>query len=199
MDGGRPEFESYRYALWQLFVRDSVPVDFIGSRTDDACYSPVAGYCFDTDHEGTGGDQTTDVLEMLASTNFSHAPDIVTLGIGGNDLIGERSPAETAANVGRIIDELQALNDSLLIVLEQVPPGRSDFMMPELTAAFADFNARLPAIANAKATVAKPVVVVDMAAGWSDDYMADIVHYNVQGAQVVAERYYAAIDSALKD
>ena len=49
VSGNRPQFESYRYALWSQFVLDGWKVDFIGSQTDEANYPMVSGQVFDTD------------------------------------------------------------------------------------------------------------------------------------------------------
>ncbi|MDA0780440.1 MAG: hypothetical protein O2810_06320 [Bacteroidetes bacterium] len=34
------------------------------------------------------------------------------------------------------------------------------------------------------------MIAVDMATGFSDKFLADNIHYNVEGAKFVAEKYY---------
>jgi lysophospholipase L1-like esterase len=45
-------------------------------------------------------------------------------------------------------------------------------------------------IASSKTTATSEVVVVDMATGFTDDLLADDIHYNQAGAAFIAERYY---------
>lgn len=201
VEGFRPNFESYRYELYKDFLEENRDVDFIGTRTDPGCYPAIgatsSGTCFDTDHEGTGGFTTSDVLNLLAGTTFSQTPDVVTLGIGGNDLLQNVPPQQALNNLNAIIDDLQALNDSLIIFVEQIAPVRSNISTPAIEQAFNDYNAGIPAIATAQSTGGHQVIVVDMRPGWTDANMADDVHYNEAGARVVAERYYAAIRTAV--
>jgi lysophospholipase L1-like esterase len=41
------------------------------------------------------------------------------------------------------------------------------------------------------------VVPVNMFDDWKDEYFADDVHYNAEGAKEVARRYFQVIDSLL--
>ncbi|MEM9984023.1 MAG: hypothetical protein AAF804_02915, partial [Bacteroidota bacterium] len=55
VQGARPEFESYRYLLWQKLVDGGWDVDYIGTVCDDASYLDHQGQSFDRQHEGRGG------------------------------------------------------------------------------------------------------------------------------------------------
>ena len=152
---------------------------------------------FDTNHAGIGGDRTTDVLQRLDDVLSSLAvpPDVVLLGIGGNDLLGEISPDEVIANVNTIIDRLQTENESVTIFLEQIAPARSDVFTPDLLALFNEFNAQIPTVASNQTTTSSAVVAINMFSDWSDAFMADQVHYNEAGAKEVADRYFAAMQA----
>lgn len=200
VQGARPEFESYRFELWKKLVENNWQVDFVGSRRDEATYPSVMGQSFDNDHEGTGGATTGDIIQTLDRLPASFAPEVVLLGIGGNDLIDEEGITASSpyvrtilGNIDQIIDLLQARNDSVYIFLEQIAPGTTDFMSTRLTTVFEQFNNGLPEIATNQTTATSQVVVVDMASGWLDSYMADAVHYNEAGASVIADRYYEAM------
>ncbi len=199
VEGARPNFESYRYELWKNLVENDWEFDFVGTRRDGADYPEFLGQSFDVDHEGTGGATTEDIIATISKViNVENAPDIVLLGIGGNDLIeGSKNVDHTLANINQIIDILQSQNDSVAIFLEQIAPGRSDFMTPAVQSAFDEFNRLIPDIATQQSSNTSQVVVVDMASGWNDDYMADEVHYNVQGAREVSDRYYTAMKDIL--
>ncbi|MEL6672086.1 MAG: SGNH/GDSL hydrolase family protein [Bacteroidota bacterium] len=194
VEGYRPAHESYRYSLWKLLIENEWDVDFIGSRKDNAMYEAVNLLCFDNEHEGTGGAMTTDILATLAAINLDRTPDIALLGIGGNDLLdGELPPIEVVDNLREIIDALQTINPEITILLEEIAPGRSDIMTAEFTSTFNQFNQMVGMLEDLNGS--SKVVVIDMAEDWKDTYMADNVHYNLGGAEVVAQRYFQAMQT----
>jgi len=199
VEGERGSHESYRYELWKLLVTNNWDVDFIGSRSDEGDYERFQTLCFDRDHEGTGGAMTTDILRTLSTTNFEYTPEVVLLGIGGNDLLDGGQAAEPIiSNISQIIDDLRALNSSVIILLEQIAPGHSSIMTEELTKNFLQFNEAIGELALSKADSLSPLIAIDMARDWNDSYMPDEVHYNEAGAKLIAERYYQAFEQIVK-
>ncbi len=198
VEGNRPEFESYRYELWKNIISNNKEVDFIGPLRDEASYPQFMDMSFDFDHAGVGGFTTSDVLSTLNTALSSGKPDIALLGIGGNDLLGGIAVSTAIENINQIIDGLQAENPDIIIFLEQIAPGRSNIMNTTNTLLFNDFNAAIATVGANRTTSNSKVIVVDMRPNWSDDYMADDVHYNEAGAKVVADRYYAAMRSYLQ-
>ncbi len=203
VDGARPAFESYRYELWKLLVDAEVEFDLVGPYSDAdhvGGYADYQGKSFDDDHAGVVSFQTEDVLRTMNLILLSSPqPDIVLLGIGGNDLLNEDPTAEIIANINEIIDQLQATNENLVIVLEQIAPSRSDFITPEQTERFNEFNAAIATVGEQQSTNSSPVIVVNMAANWSDEYMSDALHYNEEGARVIAQRYFDAFVQYLEE
>ncbi len=199
VEGSRPDFESYRYELWKKLVVQGFAIDFVGTRLDESNYADFMGQSFDQDHQGTGGAQTTDILRFLNNLEEGASiPDMVLLGIGGNDLIdGQKTVAATINNINQIIDWLQERNDTITILLEQIAPGRSDFMTNELTLLFNQFNQEIENVGQTQTTANSKVVTIDMASNWSDAYMADEVHYNEAGSAEVAGRYFEAMKPLL--
>lgn len=195
VEGFRPEYESYRYELWKNLVDNNWNFDFIGPFMDDATYPTFMGQSFDTDHAGVGGFTTEDVLMNLPETlDNTPTASLVLLGIGGNDLLEGSSVSQAIQNINDIIDLLQADNNMVTIFLEQIAPARSDLMTPQFTALHNQFNNQIANIPNQQTTASSKVIVVDMTPNWSDTYMADDVHYNEQGAKVVADHYFAALE-----
>ena len=193
--GATPLFESYRYELWKLLVQNNWTFDFTGPFIDQGQYDAFGDTPFDTNHAGVGGHTTQDVLDNLDDymTTSTGAPDVVLLGIGGNDALGGVQPQQILANINTIIDQIQAANPNVTIFIEQIAPGRSDIMTPELTAIFNQFGAQVQAIADAQTNSNSMVIPVDNSMGWTDNLFADQVHYNEDGAILVAQRYYDAI------
>ncbi len=199
VEGNRPDYESYRYELWKNFVANDWPIDFVGTRKDEGNYGAFQGTEFDRDHEGTGGAQTGDILQILEAITPENTPSIVLLGIGGNDLLdGKKTVAQTISNIEKIIQLLQSRNEHITIFLEQIAPAQTNFMTEELRNTLNQFNAQILVLGDAQTTTTSKVVVIDMAANWSDEYMADVVHYNEVGAKVVADRYFEEISATLE-
>ncbi|GAA4274234.1 GDSL-type esterase/lipase family protein [Aquimarina gracilis] len=198
VQGARPEFESYRYELWKNLVTNEWKFDFIGPLIDEASYPEFMSMSFDKDHAGVGGFTTQDVLENITAALSTGTPDVVLLGIGGNDLLGNASVSNTITNINQIIDLLQSNNSNVTIFLEQIAPGRSNIMTTEVTTTFNEFNSSIANVGTQQTDATSRVIVVNMSTDWTDDYMADDVHYNEAGAKVVADRYYEAISQHIE-
>ena len=186
---------SYRYHLWKMLIDNEYQFDLIGTRSDPGNYPSYAGKSFDTDHEGIGGIETEGVLSNLPKVLAAIAtPDVVLLGIGGNDLLRRDEPVEPIENIRAIIVSLQQINPSVTILLEQIAPGRSNVMVAEFASKFTDFNDRIATLAANQTNDKSRVIIVKMYDGFSDDFLADNVHYNERGAAFIAGKYMAAIE-----
>ncbi len=191
VQGSRPAHESYRYELWKMLVDEGRQFDFVGNRKDEQTYPSYNDLELDKDHQGTGGAQTQDILSAVNNLDVHDMPNVVLLGIGGNDLVSGEKVETVIARIQEIIDILQDKNPTISIFIEQIAPAHSSFMTDDRWALLNAFNTAIPQIAVNRSI--SLVVVVDMSLGWSDDYFADNVHYNEIGAKVVAERYFEAI------
>ncbi|OEK00471.1 hypothetical protein BFP97_02620 [Roseivirga sp. 4D4] len=189
---------SYRYDFWKNLVDNGWSFNLIGPETDLISYPSHQNLVFDPDHAGFGGWRSSTLLDNFTSIiDPLNIPDIVLLGIGGNDLTGGVTPDQVAENINLIIDFLQALNSEIIIVVEQIAPAKSDAMSSRDWEILGELNSNISVLANAQATGLSTVVAVDMASGWSDSYLLDRVHYTAEGAKVVADRYYSALASVL--
>ena len=109
---------------------------------------------------------------------------------GGNDALQGASLESILPNINAIIDKIQAHNPNVTILIEQLAPAKSTFMNEELTAIFEQIQTVITEITHNQTTATSKVIPVDMATGFSDDFLADNVHYNTAGAQFIAEKYY---------
>jgi lysophospholipase L1-like esterase len=201
VEGERPEYESFRYELWQDLIDGGWTFDFIGTQSDNASYPTYSGNSFDVDHEGRGGWTSGQVLDGLnAWLNETGAPDIVLFSSpGGNDAL-EGLPYEDAVeNINNIIDIIQAKNPNVTIIIEQMAPGRSDIMTSELTSFFDQIQQEVLTIASNQSTSTSQVIAVDMFTGFNDSLLADDVHYNEAGAEFIATRYYNVLENILEE
>lgn len=196
VEGNRPEFESYRYYLWQNLVREGRSFDLIGTSSDDAQYADFMGRQFDRDHDGYGGIRSDQLLGEMDEL-FSQLPlaDIALLGVGGNDLLEDFGHQHALTNLDLIIGKLQADNPNMTIFVEQIAPARQGEVSTELLNELALFNQGVANIAATRNSDMSRVIAVDMATGWQESWFADAVHYNERGAREVANRYTSAINA----
>ncbi|MEN8927453.1 MAG: GDSL-type esterase/lipase family protein [Flavobacteriales bacterium] len=200
VEGARPEFESYRYALWKDLKENDWTFDFIGTQSDQANYSTFNAMSFDIDHEGRSGWTSGQILSGLNGwLNQTGSPDIVLFSSpGGNDILEGEDYNQTISNINAIIDALQANNPNVTIIIEQLAQGRSDFMTTEFTNAFNQMRQDVLTIVADQTTTNSQVIAVDMFTGFNDTYLADEVHYNEAGAEFIAIRYYNVLVDLLE-
>jgi hypothetical protein len=197
VQGNRPDDESYRFELWKLLLTSNIDFDFVGTKRDLAEYPLFQNIVFDPDHEGTGGATAESLLSELDEILTEVDSDIVLLGIGGNDLDDGVSVSSTIENINAIVGELQSKNSNIIIILEQIAPAISSYMTMERTEVLNEFNSAISNVAQNQTTSTSLVVAVNMFEDWKDEYLADDVHYNENGAKEVANRYFRVIDSLL--
>ena len=199
VEGARPEYESFRYELWKDLIENNWTFDFIGTQSDNATYAPFDNENFDIDHEGRGGWTSGQILDGLNDwLTQSGMPDIVLFSSpGGNDALEELSFEQAVSNINSIIDILQENNPNVTIIIEQMAPGRSDIMTPELTNYINQMQQEVVNISTNQSTSTSQVVAVDMFTGFDDSFLADDVHYNESGAEFIATRYYNELENIL--
>lgn len=186
--------QSYRYELWKLLTNDGVDFDFIGPEIDLTNYPSYFNQTFDSNHAGFGGYTSANILNSFTQiVDPNNLPDIVLLGIGGNDLLANVDPQEIIQNIHLIVDFMQALNPNMIIFIEQIAPGKSNIMTNFLWSALNEFNDQIAALTEQQTTETSTVIFVNMAENWLDSYLADNVHYSQSGALLVAQRYYEAL------
>jgi len=201
VEGARPDFESYRYELWKLMIGANWDIDLVGTIEDESSYPSFNGFSFDDDHEGRGGWTSGQILSGISEwLNEVATPDIVLISSpGGNDALTSLSYDQAVSNVNAIIDILQAANPNVTIVIEQMAPATSSIMTTELRTFMEQMNEEVTAIASQKSTVNSEVLTVDMSTGFTDNMLADDVHYNEEGAQFIAQRYFEVLSGIIQN
>lgn len=198
---GAESFLSYRYELWKLMVDGQWEFDFIGSMEDELPFADYNGQSFDRDHEGHGGFTSGQILAQIeAWLDQAGTPDIVLFSSpGGNDALENLSYDIAIENINAIIDIIQAKNSEVTILIEQLAPAQSELMVGNLASFFAQMSEDIVSIAASQSTSTSNVIVVDMATGFTDSFLADDVHYNEEGAKFIAERYYNILENILEN
>ena len=180
VQGLTPWFESYRYALWKDLI--------------------YGGFSFDPDHQGKMSWTSEQIFEELESIlHETGYPDIVLFSSpGGNDILDGLPYESVIENIHGIIDLFQDRNPDIVILIEQLAPGKTSFMTPELTAIFDQAVLDVETIAQDQTDESSQVIPVNMFDGFVDRYLSDDIHYNEEGAEFIAQRYYEVLETVLE-
>jgi len=200
VQGFSPWFESYRYALWKDLIDGGWNFDFIGTETETGSYPDYEGISFDPDHQGKMSWTSEQIFEELESIlHETGYPDIVLFSSpGGNDILDDLPYENVIENINGIIDLFQDCNPYIVILIEQLAPGKTSFMTPELTAIFDQAVLDVETIAQEQTDESSQVITVNMFDGFADRYLFDDIHYNEEGAEFIAQRYYEVLETVLE-
>jgi lysophospholipase L1-like esterase len=187
--------------LWKKLRNNDWNIDFIGTQIDTELYPMVNDEEFDPHHEGHSGWTSGQLLDELSDwTAVLDTPDIVLFSSpGGNDALDGFSYESIMVNVVDIVEGLQEFNPEITIIIEKMAPGHSVVMMGNLAVFHARLLNELDSIASALSTSTSQVLTIDMATGFTDDMLADPIHYNQDGATFIANKYYDALTPLLEE
>jgi acyl-CoA thioesterase I len=131
---------------------------------------------------GVSGDTTAAGRQRLVYTldHLDRAPDLVLLGLGGNDVLRQVDPAETRANLAAMLDELARRRIPVVLTGMLAPPN----LGPDFATRF---NAIWPELARKHQAVLYPFIL-DGVLGDRALMLPDGVHPNAQGVARIADR-----------
>lgn len=140
---------------------------------------------------GVSGDTTAAGRQRLkfALDNLPRAPDLVVLGLGGNDVLRQISPAETRANLTAMMEELERRKVPVVLTGMQAPPN----LGPDFAA---QFNPIWPDLAERYGAGLYPFIL-DGVIGDAGAMLPDGVHPNARGVEKIADRLVAVVRAAL--
>ena len=200
VQGLTPLFESYRFELWKDLIDGGWDFDYIGTETETGSYPNYENLSFDPDHQGKMSWTSEKIFEELESIlHETGCPDIVLFSSpGGNDILDGLPYENVIENINDIIDFFQDRNPDIVILIEQLAPGKTSFMTPELTLIFDKAVLDVETIAQEQTHENSLVIPVNMFEGFADRYLADDIHYNTEGAEFIAQRYYEVLENILE-
>ncbi|MEP2101989.1 MAG: arylesterase [Parasphingorhabdus sp.] len=141
---------------------------------------------------GVSGDTTAAGLRRMdfVLDSLTKKPDLVLLGLGGNDLLRGLKPSDTRANMEAMVQKLSDRDIPVMLTGMLAPPN--------LGKEFSDqFNVIYPALAR-KYDVKLYPFFMDGVVGRSDLILPDGIHPNAQGIDVIVERIALDVELALK-
>jgi lysophospholipase L1-like esterase len=193
---------SYRKALRDRLVSAGYEINYVGSQSaGDAVFT-------DAQHEGHGGwyadgpSSTSirpNVYEFLA--NLNKPVDVVLLHIGTNDIDDGQDPADVAAEVNDILNEIdtyeQDVSKDVWVVLALIINNARGCVNRDRTTVL---NDAVDLIASERLISGDKILVVDMEIGAGLDYdispqgdMYDCLHPYKTGYKKMAEAWYQGL------
>jgi acyl-CoA thioesterase-1 len=141
---------------------------------------------------GVSGDTTAAALSRLALTldGLPRKPDLVLIGLGGNDMLRGLSPAATRANLDAILTELRKRKLGMMLTGMLASPN----MGPDYASAF---DPIYPALARKYAIPLYPFFLRGVA-GHRALQLPDGMHPNDKGVTVVVDGVAPMVATALK-
>jgi acyl-CoA thioesterase-1 len=141
---------------------------------------------------GVSGETTAGGRERLAFTldGLPRKPDLVIVGLGGNDMLRGLDPAQTRANLDAILAELKARGIATMLTGMLVSPN----MGPDYAAAF---NPIYPDLAKKFGLPLYPFFLQGVV-GRRDLQLPDGIHPNAQGIKAVVQRIAPLVGRELK-
>lgn len=151
-----------------------------------------AGVEVEVVNAGVSGDTSAAGLQRLAFTLDGQArkPDLVIIGLGGNDMLRGISPEQTRQNLDAILAELKRRNIPAMLCGMVAAPN----MGPDYANAF---NAIYRDLAE-KYDVPLYPFTLEGVIGNRGLMLGDDIHPNARGVESIAERMAPVVKSALK-
>ena len=142
---------------------------------------------------GVSGDTTAAGLRRMdfVLDSLSRKPDLVILGLGGNDLLRGLKPADSRANLEAMVKKLQDRDIPVMLTGMLAPPN--------LGAKFSDeFNIIYPALAK-KYDVALYPFFMDGVVGHPDLFLPDGLHPTAEGIDIIVGKIAPQVVELLED
>jgi acyl-CoA thioesterase-1 len=142
---------------------------------------------------GVSGDTTAAGRQRLsfALDNLKRKPDLVLLGLGGNDVLRQITPVETRANLAAMLGELRDRKIPVILTGMRAPPN----LGPDYVAAF---DRIFPDLAKDYGATLYPFIL-DGVIGNRSLMQADSIHPNITGVARIADRLAPVVAERLKE
>ena len=180
------------YAGYGLKQNESLPYDLEKSLRATGINARVVG-------AGVSGDTTAAGLQRFNFTldGAKRKPDLVIIGLGGNDLLRGIQPDQTRANLTAMMDELKKRNIDAMLTGMQAPTN--------LGSTYVDaFDAIYPDLAKEYDAVLYPFYftgIMDRDTGVvkSNLMLPDNIHPNAEGIDIIVGNLAPAVAAELAD
>ena len=140
---------------------------------------------------GVSGDTSAAGRQRFAFAldNMARKPDLVLIGLGGNDVLRQIAPSETRANMTAMLEEAKRRDIPVMLTGMMAPPN----LGPDYTR---QFNSIWPDLAKRYDATIYPFIL-DGVIGDQRLMQADRVHPNRTGVERIAARVAPLVETAL--
>nr|WP_277925857.1 arylesterase [Sphingomonas sp. JXJ CY 53] len=173
------------YAGYGLARGDSLPDDLQDALRAEGINARVVNAGISGDTSAAGRQRLVYTLDRL-----DRKPDLVLVGLGGNDLLRQIPPAETRANFVAMLDELQKRSIPVVLTGMMVPPN----LGPDYAAAF---NRIWPDMAKRYDATLDPFILAGVI-GNRALMLPDGIHPNAQGVDRIVARLGPVVAGRLR-
>lgn len=141
---------------------------------------------------GVSGDTTAAGRRRLAFSldNLERTPDLVVLGLGGNDVLRQLDPAETRRNLTAMLDELKARGVPVVLTGMRAPPNLGPDYAARFDAIYSDLAKRYDA--------GLYPFLLEGVIGRRAVMLPDGVHPNAAGVERIADRLTPLVAERLR-
>jgi lysophospholipase L1-like esterase len=173
----------YRGPLWNELAADGHPLDFVGTVQNGSMSEP--------DNEGHPGYHINEIAALADASLTRYRPNVVTLHIGTNDLIGASGANAAITELKSLVNQITAdVPDATVLVASLVVSTNSSEEQWRGT-----YNQAIPQIVRDAQAAGKHVAFVDMSSVTTAD-LADPLHPNDSGYQKMADAFHRGVQSA---
>ncbi|MCW2807251.1 MAG: lipolytic protein family [Marmoricola sp.] len=184
---------TWRYRLDKEFIRQGVPVDFVGSRHDPYAKpgwssAQYAAPNFDRDHFAQASSTLQAQAARIKDEVTTQQPDLIVLMAGINDLRGGTTAATTNARLRTWISRAREARPDVRLVISPVLDAREP-ARPSLSTTISQFDQMLGPTVRALSTPQSPITMADTTRGWSvTTHTSDDLHPSAYGETLIAQR-----------
>lgn len=173
---------AYRGPLWDLAERADVPIDFVGTQTNDQ--DTMA----DTDQEGYNGIQIQELDAKIEDILRANQPDVILLHIGTNNIWREGElPTVAPERLSKLIDHITTVAPRARLYVASIVPSVEHEKNVLL------YNEEIPSMVKQKAAQGKRVSFVNIHDELDFDDLVDGIHPNARGYKLMAKAWWSAM------
>jgi acyl-CoA thioesterase-1 len=147
------------------------------------------GYRYEVVNAGVSGDTSAGGIRRLDWVLEGREVEVLILALGANDGLRGLSPGEMKKNLADIIERAKSRGIHVVLAGYEAPPDARDVYLQEFVAVF-------PELAREHEVALLPSFLAGIA-GVKELNQEDGKHPNVEGARVLAENVFRAIEPLL--
>lgn len=179
-----PSGDGYRKRLWDDLTDAGFTISYRGSLNNGSTDLP------DTRNEGHGGYRIDQIASGIDNWLKNTQPQIVLLMIGTNDIIQADQMSAAPDRLSALIERILQDDPQAHLLVASLPPiSAGGVFEPGVDA----YNARIPALVQAKAAQGEPVTYVDVHNALTPSDLIDGVHPTPSGYAKIGDAWFQAL------